>query len=191
MKKTIPVLLSAAISLAVSGQAYAQAPITKSMTVTGNQVGPFNVNAHVQGPTQTLPMGLPPSNPKTQAMFYKSGGMDDCPDDKGTPTPPVTSSPTAVPVPPGYAPPVVPPMGSQTGPDGTNISVYPGGTTIVTPGGGGTPISIPPGLGNNPAHGPVIARQVRPDGSIVQIYEDGHYSVTRGGTTRFSTKAIW
>lgn len=185
MKQTMPVLLSVAVSLVLNGQAYGQAPITKSMTVTGNHVGPFNVNAHVQGPTQTLPMQ------NTQAMYHKAGGMDNCPDDKGTPTPPITSSPTSVPMPPGYAPPVVPPWGSQTGKDGTNISVYPGGTTITTPGGGGTPIITPPGLGNNPTHGPVIARQVRPSGAVVQIYEDGFYSVTRGGTTTFSSKSIW
>ncbi len=186
-KKTFPFLLSAAVLLVFNGAAQAQ-DISKSMTVTGNHVGAFNVNAHVQGPKQTVAMQKANNPPK--AMYNKMGGMDNCPD-AGTPTPPATSSPTSFTAPAGYAPPVVPPWGSQTSPDGTNISVYPGGTTITTPPGGAPPTITPPGLGENKTHGSVIARQVRPNGSIVQIYEDGFYSVTRSGTTTFSSKSIW
>ncbi len=194
MKKTLPALMFAAILLSSNSAAQAQMPITKTMTVTGNHVGPFNVNAHIQGPTQTQQMQQTNSNP--QAMFSKAGTTN-CPSampppqPTATSTPPISSSPTTYPAPTGFAPPlVVPPWGNQTQPDGTNIMVLPGGTAVTTPL-IGTPTITPPGLGNNPTHGSVIARQVRPGGKIVQIYEDGHYSVTKGGATKFSTKPIW
>lgn len=144
------------------------------------------------GDHQVLPLA------PTQAMYMKMGDMDNCPNDPGTPTPPITQSPTAVPMPPGYAPPVVPPEGSQTGPDGTNISVYPGGTTIVTPPGGGIPTIIPPGLGEappgspGPGKGSVIARQVEPNGTVVQVYENGFVSRTPpGGTPQWDKDPIF
>ncbi len=87
---------------------------------------------------------------------------------------------------------VVPPWGSQTSPNGTNISVYPGGTTNYNSAGRWTPYNHTSWIGGRiKTHGSVIARQVRPNGSIVQIYEDGFYSVTRSGTTTFSSKSIW
>ncbi len=95
-------------------------------------------------------------------------------------------------------PPVVPPEGSQTGPDGTTTNLYPGGTTIVTPPGGGIPISIPPGLGSappgspGPGHGDVIARQVEPNGTVVQVYSNGFVSRTPpGGTPQWDKDPIF
>ncbi|MBA3860256.1 MAG: hypothetical protein C0507_25395 [Cyanobacteria bacterium PR.3.49] len=176
-----------------TGSASAQVPITKTMTVTGNHVGPFNVNAHVQGPTQTQKMQQISSNP--QQMHNKTGTAN-CPSalppatPAATSTPPAASSPTSFAAPPSFGGFPVPPWGSQDHKDGTNISVFPGGTTVTTPP-GGTPIITPPGLGEDKTHGAVIARQVRPGGKVVQIYEDGHYSVTKGGATKFSTKPIW
>ncbi|MBA3860257.1 MAG: hypothetical protein C0507_25400 [Cyanobacteria bacterium PR.3.49] len=116
-----------------------------------------------------------------QSMFSKMGSG-------GTDCPPVTSSPTAFPAPPGHAPPPVPPMGEQTE-KGTTTRVYPGGTTIVTPpaGSGGVPIIIPPGLGEappkskQPGQGQVIARQVEPNGTVVQVFENGFVSRTPAG----------
>lgn len=193
MKIALPVLLTAPILFLSINAAFAQEPVTKTLTVTGNHVGPFNVNAHVQGPTQTQQMQQANANP--QSMSNKSGTMN-CPSalpplPPSTPTPPVSSSPTSFSAPPGFVGFPVPPMGSQTKPDGTNISVFPGGTAVTTPPGGGTPIITPPGLGEDKTHGAVIARQVRPGGKVVQIYEDGHYSVTKDGATKFSTKPIW
>ncbi len=190
-------LLFAATMLLSTGSAEAQVPITKSMTVTGNHVGPFNVNAHVQGPTQTQKMQQASSNP--QQMHNKTGTAN-CPSamppppppppPTATSAPPAASSPTSFAAPPGFVGFPVPPWGSQTKPDGSNISVFPGGTTVTTRP-GGTPVITPPGLGEDKTHGAVIARQVRPGGKVVQIYEDGHYSVTKGGATKFSTKPIW
>lgn len=195
MKKTLSALFTASATLLSISSAGAQMPITKSMTVTGNHVGPFNVNAHVQGPTQTQKMQQTNSNP--QQMHNKTGTAN-CPSampstpppPPSTPTPPISSSPTSFTSPTFVAPPV-PPWGVQNQPDGTNITVLPGGTAVTTPPGGAPPIVTPPGLGDNPTHGSVIARQVTPTGKIVEIFEDGHYSVTKGGTTKFSTKPIW
>ncbi len=125
------------------------------------------------GNHQVLPLSPP------QAMYSKMS--------PGTPCPPVTSSPTAFPAPPGHAPPPVPPMGEQTERDGTVTSVFPGGTTIVRPSGGGVPIIIPPGLGEappkskGPGKGQVIARQVEPNGTLVQVFENGFVSRTPPG----------
>jgi len=125
------------------------------------------------GNHQILPLSPP------QSMFSKMGTGTDCP--------PVTSSPTAFPAPPGHAPPPVPPMGETKEKDGTTTSVYPGGTTIVKPGGGGVPIIIPPGLGEappkgkQPGKGQVIARQVEPNGTVVQVFENGFVSRTPPG----------
>lgn len=129
------------------------------------------------GDHQVLPLSPP------QSMFSKMG--------TGTPCPPVTSSPTAFPAPPGHAPPPVPPMGEATEKDGTTTRVYPGGTTIVTPpaGSGGVPVIIPPGLGEapskskDPGKGQVIARQVEPNGTVVQVFENGYVSRTPPGGT--------
>lgn len=187
MKKTASGLISIAALLGCSISAQAQ-DITKSMTVTGNHVGAFNVNAHVTGPTQTVKMQ------SSQAMFNKSGAMgsmSSCPDDKGTPTPDIKDSPTTHPPGTPFSPFPVPPMGVQQTPGGGSVSVFPGGTAVTIPSGGGAPLVTPPGLGEDKNHGEVIARQVKPDGRIIQVYSDGFLSVTRGGTTRFSRKAIF
>ncbi len=94
-------------------------------------------------------------------MYNKMGGMDNCPD-SGTPTPPVTSSPTSF---TASARITLSTGGATLGianqsETGQTSASYPGGTAITTPSGGGLPTITPPGLGENKTHGPVIARQV-------------------------------